>query len=225
MKLAYFLLGSALLAICLMPVSVSARGGGGGGGGGGHGGHGGGGHYGGHYGGFGYGGYGLGLGLGYGLGYGYGGYGYGYPLASGGYGGYGYPYPAAYPGYAPGYQLPLTPYYPDGQFPPPGGPGGPVPPMPPAATVHLEVVVPSPQARVWVDGQLTSATGTDRSYVTSPLQKGYSYAYTLRAAWDQGGQQITVERNVQVTPGQTIRVDFTNQQFQAGSATPPPPPS
>jgi uncharacterized protein (TIGR03000 family) len=222
-------------ATCLLAVAIAilvwsvplafARGGGHGGGGhggGGHGGYahsyggghgyggygrgyGGGGYYGrgygyGGYGGYGYGGFWPGFGLGYGLGYGlgwgypYNGYGYGYPAYD-----YGYTYPYDYSGgYYPGYPN----YYGSAQ------PAVPATSVATAFPVRLDVMVPDPQAQVWINGQLTQASGTERVFVSSPIEQGYTYTYNMRAAWKQNGHQTTVDRNVQVTPGALIRVDF-----------------
>lgn len=181
----------------------------------------------GYYGGGFYPGFGLGLGLG--LGYGYG-YGYGYPL----YSDYFYASPL-YP--SPLYPSVVVPsVFPDpylsqsspypGQAPiaPQAGPLPPPPAMPTAGTVRMEVILPDPQARVWVDGQPTVSTGTDRVYVTSPLDLGYTYSYTLRATWNQGGREVTTERQVDVEPGQATRIDFTREIIQNTPNFPPPAP-
>jgi len=159
--------------------------------------YGGGGYYGrGYYGG--YGGFGLGYGLGYGFGWGYPSYGYGY-------GNYGYPYgssdgyyaPNAYPGY--GNYYGSAPALPSSQM------------TAAAAPVRLDVIVPDAQAQVWLNGQLIQGTGTERDFVSSPVETGYNYTYKLRAAWKENGQPVNVERDVQVTPGITTFVDFSQR--------------
>jgi uncharacterized protein (TIGR03000 family) len=230
MKKAFGLLVGLALVACLATGEAWGRGGGGGGGG--HGGGGGGGHAGGGF---------YGLGLGYGLGYGiggYGGYGGGYYGGSPYYGGYDYSYPAySYPpSYAPSYPPMGIPAYStvpaytnyDSYYysptPAPSNPGYYVNNNPQAQTVQvaakapvqLEVLVPDSQARVWVDGKLTSSTGGDRIYTTAPLETGYTYAYNVRVEWNRGGHEVAVERQVKVVPGRLNKVDFTKDVNQPG---------
>jgi len=173
-----------LVLVGCMAMPVLARGGGGGRGGGGRGGYGGG-----YYGGRGYyGGYGLWYG-----GLGYGGYG-GYR----GYGGY-YDGGTYYPYYGD-----VTPYYapPSYQMPPATAS------LPAMAPITLEVILPDPQAQLWLDGTPTTMTGVDRIYVSPPMEVGYTYVYDVRATWNQGGQPVTVDRRVQVMPGRHNIVDL-----------------
>jgi uncharacterized protein (TIGR03000 family) len=74
---------------------------------------------------------------------------------------------------------------------------------------NVRVIVPDPQARVWFDGSLTSQTGTDRLYHTPYLTVGSTYRYQIRASWAKDGREVSQERTVSVTPGQTTLVDFT----------------
>ena len=158
-----------------------------------YGGHGSGGHnYGGHgYGGHGYGGYGYG-GAGYGGGYYPGIFGGSYPW----YDDYTYPRYSNYYAPATEYYTPPTQYY-----------------AQPAPVVNnyanIRVIVPDPQARVWFDGNSTSQTGTDRLFNSPSLTIGSTYNYQIRASWMQGGKEVSQERTVSVTPGQTTVVDFT----------------
>jgi uncharacterized protein (TIGR03000 family) len=243
MKKVFVLLVGAALIGCLASGEAWARGGGGGGhGGGGHGGGGHGGFGGGHggfgyggygrggfgYGGYGYGGFGLGYGIGYGLGYG--GYGLGY---GGYYGGYGYPYYDPYPYYgapaypAPAYGVPSYPvayntyYYASPNTAPSNSYANAQPTVPAATTapIQMEIIVPDSQARVWVDGKLTSTMGVDRTFATAPVETGYSYTYNVRVSWNQAGQEMSMERAVQVLPGRLNKVDFTQNTNAVGTST------
>ena len=94
-------------------------------------------------------------------------------------------------------------------------------PAPMAGTVRLEVTLPDPQARVWVDNHPTVSTGTDRVYVMSPLEMGYTYAYVCRL--QRGGPAtLPAERQVDVVPGRTTRIDFTRILCRAVPQTAPP---
>jgi uncharacterized protein (TIGR03000 family) len=150
---------------------------------------------------FGHGGYGRG-GYGYGRGFGYGGfYGGFWP------GWYGYGY-GDYPSYG---------YYGDGYYPPYVGDGYQQPVFPqqqapnvmPTAPVYLEIVVPDPLAQVWIEGQLTSNTGTVREFASPPQTVGTTYTYDVKASWNENGQPKSVDRHITVTPGTTSHIDFT----------------
>ena len=41
------------------------------------------------------------------------------------------------------------------------------------------------------------------------LERGGTYTYTVRAAWNDGGQMVSSERVVNVTAGSQAVVDFT----------------
>ena len=75
-------------------------------------------------------------------------------------------------------------------------------------SAQIRVLVPDPNARVWFDGNPTQQTGTDRSFHTPPLNPNVSNSYRIRASWMQGGQEVTQERVVNVTPGATAVADF-----------------
>jgi len=78
------------------------------------------------------------------------------------------------------------------------------------AMVH--VMVPRPDARVWLEGQeMQQQPGPERVFVSPPLQRGSNFVYTIKAAWDENGRQVTRERKVNVSAGQHVRVDFNEQ--------------
>ena len=76
------------------------------------------------------------------------------------------------------------------------------------ATASLTVIVPA-DAEVFLDGDPTTETGTDRRFVTPPLTVGGRDSYTIRARWTQGGKAVDQSRNVPITGGADVRVDFT----------------
>jgi uncharacterized protein (TIGR03000 family) len=49
----------------------------------------------------------------------------------------------------------------------------------------------------------------DRSFVSPPLTAGRNYSYQVRARWNDNGQMRDQTRTVNVTPGQTVNVDFS----------------
>jgi uncharacterized protein (TIGR03000 family) len=71
------------------------------------------------------------------------------------------------------------------------------------------VIVPNPDAEVWLDGHKTVSTGTKRFYDSPPLEPGKTYSYDVTAAWGQDGKVITKEKKVAVAAGKVAVVDFT----------------
>jgi uncharacterized protein (TIGR03000 family) len=76
------------------------------------------------------------------------------------------------------------------------------------ATALLTVLVPA-DAEVFLDGDPTTETGTERRYITPPLTVGEHYNYTVRARWQQDGATVERSRKVPITGGANVRVDFT----------------
>lgn len=210
------------LAVFSLSTTATAQHGHGGHGHGGHGGHGHGGHgYGGHgHGGHGHGGwghvhgghyggyYGHGHFLGhrhYGHGHFYGGYPYGwYGYGYGGYPSYGYGYYPSYYGYSQPYYANAVVYQPqlatttvEQQAPPP-----------PQYDCRIQVLLPTVDAEVWINGNLTQTRGMARNYVAT-LTSAKTQTYVVRASWVQNGQTVTDERRLEVNPGNTALADFT----------------
>ena len=196
--------------------------------------------YGGGYRGFGYGGYGygyglggfglgIGLGLGYGLGYGYG-YGYGYPGYGYGYGGYGYGYPGygyGYPGYYDPSYGPAPSNYPPPGAPQPGaqpGPTGGWTGVPTSNRIDTNatvgVRVPA-DATVWINGAKTNQGGTSRQFMSTGLEPGRTYTYTIRAQWKgTDGQPVDLDQSIVVQAGEKRWVNFANPISPRAKITP-----
>jgi uncharacterized protein (TIGR03000 family) len=170
------------------------------------------GHAGYHYGGHSYGGHN----------YYHGGYGYRYPgvrfgVNVGGLGYYGYGYSYPYYGYYPGAYYGATTYYAPSYYdttvvPPTTSSYPPAEAAPPPATsngAHITVQVPA-DARLWIDGQLTSQTGAVRTFETPALpDPGRTYSYRLRAEWTNNGQPVVRERTVEFGAGNQLVVNMT----------------
>lgn len=92
------------------------------------------------------------------------------------------------------------------------GPG-----MPNAAMVR--VLLPDEQAEIWFDGNPTQQRGTDRKYMSGPMEStDGKYTYTVKARWMENGRAVEREKHVQVTPGQPVTVDFRQEQREKLSA-------
>jgi uncharacterized protein (TIGR03000 family) len=202
------------LAVCLTSVQpVTAGGYGGGGGYGGRGGYG-----------YGYRGYGYGYRGGYGVGIGIGFY-PGYP--------YGY-YP--YPGYVAPYPVPVVvPVVPTVSG-VPAVPAVAEPKVLPAPNVDeptlsaapavpnnsptsavstkanndtalVRVLLPA-DARLWLQGEATSLTGSERVFASQPLTPGMAYTYQIKARWTQNGRPVEQSATVKVFANKTTTVEF-----------------
>jgi len=83
--------------------------------------------------------------------------------------------------------------------------------------VRLHVVMPSPDARLWVENTATQGSGWERNFDSPPLTAGQVYTYTLRASWFANGRDVTQEKQVDVRPGEAVTVRFDTAP---ASATP-----
>ena len=80
--------------------------------------------------------------------------------------------------------------------------------QPPNGAATIRIIVPEPDARVYVDGTLTKQRGTDRAFHTPSLDSGFTYSYRIRAIWIRNGINATQEHVVDVAPGATTVVEF-----------------
>jgi uncharacterized protein (TIGR03000 family) len=85
-------------------------------------------------------------------------------------------------------------------------------PMLPRASALITIIVPS-DAEVFFDGTPTAQKGVDRLFSTPLLQPGWNYSYAVSARWQDRGKVVEQTRNVVVSAGAGVRVDFL---------TPPP---
>lgn len=103
---------------------------------------------------------------------------------------------------------------------PPGGPKGEVVPPPKkegsdvSAPATLVVTLPA-DARLTVDGHLTTSTSGTRVFVTPVLATGGEYAYNLTATVVRNGETLTQTQRVQVRPGVRTEVPFTFASSEA----------
>jgi uncharacterized protein (TIGR02246 family) len=81
------------------------------------------------------------------------------------------------------------------------------------AKAEITIIVPA-NAEVFFDGKPTKEKGTERVFLTPPLEVGEKYSYELRARWQEGGKVVERTRKIKVSAGARVRVDFL---------APPPP--
>jgi uncharacterized protein (TIGR03000 family) len=75
------------------------------------------------------------------------------------------------------------------------------------APAEITVVVPA-DAEIFFDGEPTRQRGTQRRFVSPPLEIGRTYNYVVLARWRDGGRPVEQTRKVPVTGGARVRVDF-----------------
>ena len=76
-----------------------------------------------------------------------------------------------------------------------------------AAPAKLLVDLPA-EAKLYVDGQLTTSTNENRVFTTPALQSGLTYYYDLKAEITRGGSTLTENKRVIVHSGDSIRTTF-----------------
>jgi len=83
----------------------------------------------------------------------------------------------------------------------------------PAGTVLLNVRVPA-EAQIWIEGDKTQQTGAFRRFVSPQLDQGKSYAYQIKAEWQENGKKISRTRKVTVHAGEAVDIDLARPTQQ-----------
>ena len=95
------------------------------------------------------------------------------------------------------------------------GPGGPQAPAE-RKPVNLKVLLPDERVKLTIDGTATRATGTERSFVSPPLEPGVNYTYTLVMVWQPNNYTtITRTKAVPVKSGQDLVVDLRQEDKES----------
>jgi uncharacterized protein (TIGR03000 family) len=89
----------------------------------------------------------------------------------------------------------------------------------PAMAVLFRVRVPA-DAEVWFSGQQTVQRGSQRRFVTPPLEDGQVWKYEVRARWKQDGKDVEQTRRIAVHAGDRVTVDFLSEGSEG--VLPPP---
>jgi uncharacterized protein (TIGR03000 family) len=75
------------------------------------------------------------------------------------------------------------------------------------ATIRL--LLPYATAQVMVDDMPTRQSGTERTFISPPLDPGRSFTYTIKATWQPNNYvTITRTRSISVKAGQTVEADL-----------------
>jgi uncharacterized protein (TIGR03000 family) len=80
-------------------------------------------------------------------------------------------------------------------------------PQPDESVVLFTVEVPA-SAEVSIEGVTSKQTGTSRQFVSPKLVPGKQYVYELRARWTEDGRVVEQTRNLFVTAGERLAVNF-----------------
>jgi uncharacterized protein (TIGR03000 family) len=74
--------------------------------------------------------------------------------------------------------------------------------------IKLEVLVPTPNTKVFIDNQETTSTGLQRYFNSPSLLGRDTYTYSIRAEWTDGENKVTHTKQVSGRPGDQVRVEF-----------------
>jgi len=83
-----------------------------------------------------------------------------------------------------------------------------------ANSAQLTIQLPA-DAELWFGTVLTRQQGSERQFVSPPLQSGTAYVYDLRARWMENGQVVERRQQVQVRSGERVRVNFAGEKVPA----------
>jgi uncharacterized protein (TIGR03000 family) len=72
----------------------------------------------------------------------------------------------------------------------------------------IRLNIPHELANVSFNGEPVSSVGTERDFVTPNVSPGRKLHYDIAVTWGRGNQLTTLERAVDVGPGQIVSLDF-----------------
>jgi uncharacterized protein (TIGR03000 family) len=85
----------------------------------------------------------------------------------------------------------------------------------PVEVAHFKVVVPAGDAEVWLNGQRTAQTGTDRRFQSPPITPGKDYSYEVKARWLENGQAVERTETIVVQAGKAVSVNLSKTALAA----------
>jgi uncharacterized protein (TIGR03000 family) len=89
---------------------------------------------------------------------------------------------------------------------------GDTPTRAPAGWRPVEITVHVPAgARLWFDSHETAQTGTQRVFISPPVEPGRDFAYEVRVQWRDGEKLIDRTRRLAVRAGDQIGLDSTGR--------------
>lgn len=82
-----------------------------------------------------------------------------------------------------------------------------------ANRARLEVIVPDPNAEIYVQDQRMSLTGSIRLFDSPDLEQGKTYTYTIKLKRNISGRATEEVRKVEVKAGSRVVVDFNRPEI------------
>jgi uncharacterized protein (TIGR03000 family) len=73
--------------------------------------------------------------------------------------------------------------------------------------VRINISVPA-NAQILFDDVKTAQGGTQRAFVSPPIERGYNYVYHITAKWQDGGKEVKQTREVKVRAGDVVNLNF-----------------
>lgn len=77
----------------------------------------------------------------------------------------------------------------------------------------IRVKLPTGDAKLWVNGQITKQQGQDRVFVTPNLQSG-TFRYQIQASWTADEVPVRTTRAIVFEPGADVSIDFTKKMAE-----------
>jgi uncharacterized protein (TIGR03000 family) len=77
---------------------------------------------------------------------------------------------------------------------------------------RIRMTLPAADATVTLQGVAMKLTGTDRLFVTPPLEQNSKYSYDVVVRWRAGGGEQSLTRHVRILAGQDLNLDFTGKR-------------
>jgi uncharacterized protein (TIGR03000 family) len=77
-------------------------------------------------------------------------------------------------------------------------------------TASITIIVPS-GAELFIDGERTTQTGSERRFTSPELAKGKKYHYDVLARWKENGKVVERARTVPISAGARVRVSFVDE--------------
>ena len=71
---------------------------------------------------------------------------------------------------------------------------------------EVEILLPTAEAEIWLDGALIKDTGKIRRFMTPPMAPGKTASVQIRARWLEGGETIQREYTVILKPNATMNL-------------------
>ena len=72
-----------------------------------------------------------------------------------------------------------------------------------ARTATIRMSVPT-DAKVWLEGEATSQTGTVRDYITPALAPGSEYVYHVRVTWNENNKPMEQKSDIKLHAGDMV---------------------